>query len=37
MGRIYGLRILAGKMTLDQVPELWKKITSDWLKNEERT
>lgn len=31
MGAFYGLRILEERITLDQVPKLWKKMTSDWL------
>lgn len=32
MGRFYGSKIKQGKMTLEQVPSLWKTITENWLK-----
>lgn len=31
MGRFYGLKILNGDMTIDEVPKLWKKSTREWL------
>lgn len=31
MGRFYGLKILNGDMTIENVPRLWKKLTQDWL------
>lgn len=31
MGRFYGLKILNGDMTIEDVPSLWKKTTQDWL------
>lgn len=31
MGRFYGKKILAGTMTLDEVPDIWEKATDKWL------
>lgn len=31
MGRFYGIKILEGKMTIDDVPTYWRKATEDWL------
>lgn len=31
MGRFYGVRILSGDLTIDDVPRLWRKTTQDWL------
>lgn len=31
MGRFYGLRILDGEITLEQVPKLWRTVTEKWL------
>lgn len=31
MAKFYGKRILAGKMTIDDVPERWRKATEEWL------
>lgn len=31
MGAIYGRRIRAGKMTIDEVPEMWREATQHWL------
>lgn len=31
MGRFYGLKILKGEITIEDVPRLWKKATQDWL------
>lgn len=31
MGRFYGLKILNGDMTIEDVPRLWKKVTQDWI------
>lgn len=32
MGRFYGTKILAGEMTLKDVPKLWAAVTEKWLK-----
>lgn len=32
MGRFYGKKILAGHMTIDDVPAFWKDATEKWLK-----
>ena len=29
MGRFYGLKILVGEITLDQVPKLWRTVTEN--------
>lgn len=31
MGRFYGLKIVAGEITIDQVPKLWRKAAEKWL------
>ena len=31
MGKFYGLKILNGIMTIDNVPKLWKSTTKNWL------
>lgn len=31
MGRFYGKKILAEKMTIDDVPEYWREATEKWL------
>lgn len=31
MGRFYGIKILNGDMTIEEVPKLWKKATRQWL------
>lgn len=31
MGEYYGKKILAGEMTIEDVPKLWRKKTQDWL------
>lgn len=31
MGRFYGLKILNGEISIEDVPRLWKKTTQDWL------
>lgn len=31
MGRFYGMKILAGEMTIDDVPKLWRTVTEKWL------
>ena len=31
MGRFYGLKILAGEKTLEEIPKLWKTATEKWL------
>lgn len=36
MGRFYGLKILVGEITLDQVPKLWRTITEKWLKEKQK-
>lgn len=36
MGQFYGLKILAEKMTLDQVPKLWRTVTEKWLKEKQK-
>lgn len=33
MGRFYGKKILAGSMTIDEVPPFWKSATEKWLIN----
>ena len=33
MGRFYGVKILLGEMTIDEVPPLWKNSTEQWLLN----
>lgn len=32
MGRFYGVKILAGEKTLEEVPKLWKAATEKWLR-----
>lgn len=31
MGRFYGVKILNGDITIDEVPRLWKKAAQQWL------
>lgn len=31
MGRFYGERILAGIITIDDVPRFWRRKVEDWL------
>ena len=31
MGRFYGIKILNGNMTIDEVPKLFRKATEKWL------
>ncbi len=31
MGRFYGIKILKGGITIDDVPRLWKKAAENWL------
>lgn len=31
MARFYGIKILSGDLTIDDVPRLWRKTTQDWL------
>lgn len=31
MGRFYGVKILNGDMTAEDVPKLWRKVTQQWL------
>lgn len=31
MGRFYGIKILIGSITIDDVPKLWKKAVENWL------
>ena len=31
MGRFYGEKILAGLITMDDVPKYWRKKVQDWL------
>lgn len=35
MAKFYGKRILAGKMTIDEVPDRWKEATEEWLAENE--
>ncbi len=37
MGAIYGRRIRAGEITIDNVPKLWKAATLKWLKEHPET
>lgn len=32
MAKFYGLKILAGELTVNDVPKLWKTVTEKWLK-----
>ena len=32
MAKFYGKRIIANKMTLEDVPERWREATEKWLK-----
>lgn len=32
MGAFYGSKIRAGKMTIDDVPSLWRAKTEEWLR-----
>ncbi len=31
MGRFYGIKILKGDMTIEDVPKLWRVATEKWL------
>ena len=31
MGRFYGIKILSGSITIDDVPKLWRKAAESWL------
>lgn len=31
MAKFYGKRILAGKMTIEEVPDRWRTETEQWL------
>lgn len=31
MGRFYGIKILNGCITIDDVPKLWRKAAESWL------
>ena len=31
MGRFYGIKILSGSITIDDVPKLWRKEAESWL------
>ncbi len=31
MGRFYGIKILNGYMTIEDVPKLWRAATEKWL------
>ena len=31
MAAIYGRRIKKGKMTIEEVPEMWRAATQEWL------
>lgn len=35
MARFYGLKILAGELTVNDVPKLWKTVTEKWLREHE--
>lgn len=35
MARFYGLKILAGELTVNDVPKLWKTVTEKWLRGQE--
>lgn len=38
MARFYGLKIIAGEMTIKDIPKLWKTGTEKWLKaNQKQT
>lgn len=32
MAAFYGLKIIAGEMSVEDVPKLWKTMTEKWLK-----
>ena len=32
MAKFYGLKILGGELTIDEVPKLWRKVTEKWMK-----
>lgn len=32
MVRFYADKIVNGKMNIEEVPKLWKKLTEEWLK-----
>lgn len=31
MGKFYGIKILNGGITIDDVPKLWRKAVENWL------
>lgn len=31
MGRFYGVKILLGEMTIEEVPKFWRSSTEKWL------
>lgn len=31
MGRFYGIKIKQGKITIDEVPPLWRTLTEKWM------
>lgn len=31
MGRFYGIKILKGDITIEEVPKLWRTATEKWL------
>lgn len=31
MARFYGIKILNGEMTIEEVPKLWRKETENWI------
>lgn len=31
MGKFYGLKILSGELTIEDVPKLWRKAVEKWL------
>lgn len=35
MARFYGLKMLAGELTAEEVPRLWKTVTEKWLRGHE--
>lgn len=37
MGRLYGKKIQAGTMTLEEVPKFWQAATQKWLDENEKT
>lgn len=33
MGRYYGSKIKSGKITIEEVPKLWRESTEKWLED----